>query len=235
MLASAESKWRVGLIVPSSNTVMEVDFYRHLPPEVTVHTARMYMVDTTVAGETRALREYAPKAARDLATVQPHLVVFGCTSASALFGMEGEEDLRHTLSAITGVPTLSVIGAVHEALAAARAARVAVITPYVEELNQRIESSLQEKDLQVVAIHGLGIDVNFELASVPPQRIAEFARKSLGGVDADAVFVSCTNFRALEALPLLRDIFDVPVVTSNQAAMDATLRALEAVKEENGV
>ncbi len=48
---------RVGLLVPSSNTVMEADFYRNLPASVTVHTGRMYMESTTVQGEGLMLDE----------------------------------------------------------------------------------------------------------------------------------------------------------------------------------
>ena len=44
---------RVGLIVPSSNSVIEVDFYRRLPADTTLHTARMYLVQTTPEGESR--------------------------------------------------------------------------------------------------------------------------------------------------------------------------------------
>ena len=48
---------RVGLLIPSSNTMMEVDFTRDLPPGFALHTARMYMEDTTPAGENRMLDE----------------------------------------------------------------------------------------------------------------------------------------------------------------------------------
>ena len=58
---------RVGLLIPSSNTVMEVDFYRHLPDSVTVHTGRMYMESTTVQGEGEMLDVYAIQTAEVLA------------------------------------------------------------------------------------------------------------------------------------------------------------------------
>lgn len=69
---------RVGLMIPSSNTMMEADFTRGLPDGMTLHTARMYMRDTTRQGEERMLDEFALPAARDLGTVSPDVVVFGC-------------------------------------------------------------------------------------------------------------------------------------------------------------
>jgi len=46
-------------MIPSSNTMMEVDFARDLPPGTALHTARMFMEDTTPAGENRMLDEFA--------------------------------------------------------------------------------------------------------------------------------------------------------------------------------
>ena len=84
---------RVGLMIPSSNTMMEVDFARDLPPGTALHTARMFMEDTTPAGESRMLDEFALPAARDLGTARPDVVVFGCTSAGVLRGNDYDAEL----------------------------------------------------------------------------------------------------------------------------------------------
>ena len=120
---------RVGLLVPSSNTVMEADFYRNLPASVTVHTGRMYMESTTVQGEGLMLDEYTLPAAKILATAKPDVVVFGCTSAGALRGNAYDTELCQRISEVTGRPTISVIESVRRKLSATRATRVAVLTP----------------------------------------------------------------------------------------------------------
>lgn len=218
---------RVGLLIPSSNTVMEVDFYRHLPATVTVHTGRMYMEATTVEGEEAMLDVYAIPAAEILATVKPDVVVFGCTSAGALRGNEYDADLCRRISEVTGSPTVSVIDSARRELKATHAKAVAVLTPYVDELNKRIKASVEADGIEVVSIHGMAISVNFDLARVEPAEIVEFARRKLGNKPpADALFVSCTNYRALAALPMLRELYNIPVITSNQAALAAACRAL---------
>ena len=55
-----------------------------------------------------------------------------------------------------------------------------------------------------------------------------FAERELTGRAFDLLFVSCTNFRAVEARPLLQLRLGVPVVTSNQATIDATFAAIGA-------
>ena len=223
---AVKERKRIGLIVPSSNPVMEPDLYRHLPQNVSLHTARMYLEQTTVAGEERMLDEFTLPAARDLATVRPHTVVFGCTSGGALRGRDYDRKLCTEISAVTRAPVVSVIEAVSEALAAAGGRRVLVLTPYVDELNQRIRHSVEEAGLEVLAIFGLGISENFAIAQVEPEEIVQFAGEKMQGLNPDCLFVSCTNFRAMEAIPQLKAAFGLPVVTSNQAALDKTLSLL---------
>ncbi len=213
---------RLGLLIPSSNTMMEVDFVRGLPAHTTLHTARMFMEDTTAEGERRMLDEHVAGAVRDIATVKPHVVVFGCTSAGALRGNDYDTRLCAGISERTGVPTVSTIQSVRGALAASGARRIAVVTPYVDELNEKIRESIEADGVEVVSISGLGITDNFEIARVPPERIVDFALSTVPG-DVDLVFASCTNFAAVTARAELSRRLGLPVITSNQAVLEAAV------------
>jgi maleate isomerase len=226
-MAVQHADWqRIGLIVPSSNTTMEPDFMRVLPPGVTLHTARMRLVETTAAAERRMITEYAPLAVADLASLRPHVVVFGCTSGGAVLGAEGEARLIADIQQQTGAPVVSTNTAVGEAIARHQPRRVAVLTPYIDELNAAIRAGLERRGLNVVHMAGLGLAENFAIGTVPPEEIVAFAERELAGVDCDLLFVSCTNFRAVEARPALQQRFGVPVITSNQATIDATFAVL---------
>ena len=219
---------RVGLLIPSSNTVMEVDFYRHLPASATVHTGRMYMEATTVKGEEEMLDDHCLPTAADVATAKPDLVVFGCTSAGALRGNAYDADLCRRISEVSGKPTVSVIESVRRKLTSLKVERVAVLTPYIEDLNVRIKASVEDDGIEVASIHGMGISVNFNLALVEPPEILAFAREKLGTNPAvDALFISCTNYQAVATLPELKKLYDLPIVTSNQAALEAVGRELD--------
>ena len=219
---------RVGLLIPSSNTVMEVDFYRHLPASATVHTGRMYMEATTVKGEEEMLDDHCLPTAADVATAKPDLVVFGCTSAGALRGNAYDADLCRRISEVSGKPTVSVIESVRRKLTSLKVERVAVLTPYIEDLNVRIKASVEDDGIEVASIHGMGISVNFNLALVEPLEILAFAREKLGTNPAvDALFISCTNYQAVATLPELKKLYDLPIVTSNQAALEAVGRELD--------
>jgi maleate isomerase len=217
---------RVGLIVPSSNSVMEVDFYRRLPAEVTLHTARMLLEETTVERESEMLDEHLPIAIRDVGTVRPDVVVFGCTSAGALRGNAYEAELVERIGEQTGADVVSVAASVRAGLAARGAHRIGVVTPYVDALNQKIRESLEADGFEVVGVRGLGITENFTIADVEPARIAALAAETYRAEDVDLVFASCTNFRAFDAREAIELAVGVPAVTSNQAAFEAVLERL---------
>jgi maleate isomerase len=223
---------RVGLMIPSSNTMMEVDFARDLPAGTALHTARMFLEDTTAAGEIRMLDEFALPAARDLGTARPDVVVFGCTSAGALRGNDYDAGLCARISELTGAPTVSTIGAVRAAIADSGATTVGVITPYVDELNERIKASIEADGTRVAAIAGLGITENFAIAEVGRDDIVAFAVRALGELAAQAsiglAFASCTNFGAMAARHDIATRLGVPVVTSNQAVLAAAVARLSA-------
>ena len=214
---------RIGLIVPSSNTVAEVDFYRRLPADCTLHTSRMYLEETTPEGESVMLDDHLPRATSDLATARPDVTVFGCTSAGALRGNAYEARLVDEIQSQTGAGDVQRgrVGAVRRSRGRrpARRGRHAVR----RSLNEKIAQSLEDDGLEVAGIHGLGITENFAIAEVEPERIAEFAAECFAGGDIDLLFASCTNFRAFDAREEIDQALGLPVVTSNQAALEAVL------------
>lgn len=212
---------RIGLLVPSSNTVMENDLHAGLPKDrYTVHTARMYLEETTRAGEIEMIEQHAPKAAADAGTAGLDLLVFGCTSAGSLFGLDYDRKVCKDLGALAKCSSLGTISAVNDSLDARGFKKLAVITPYIDDLTQAVAGAAANANRKIVAAHGMGIDVNVELATPTPSEIVSFAVDRLHGVEMDGLFVSCTNFRALEAVKELESAFGVPVVTSCLAVIE---------------
>ena len=220
---------RVALIVPSTNTVMEPDLYRHLPDGVTVHTSRMLLEGSvTIEAEELMLDVYLPQCARQVGTLRPDVVVFGCTSAGALRGPAYEQQLAGELSQTTGAPTVTIMGAVVEELRRLEVNRVAVLTPYSEEINDTIKESLEASGFTVPYINGMDVKGAFNIAAVTPGEIIAYAREQLEGVESDCLFVSCANLRSVDVLPELEAVAGRPVVTSNQAVLECVKRTLAA-------
>jgi maleate isomerase len=103
-----------------------------------------------------------------------------------------------------------------------------VFTPYLDELTKRIASSLSEAGFPPVKAAGMKIRANLEIGRVTPAQIAGFVESQLEGLSPDCVFLSCTNWRAIDALESLRGKLGIPVVSSNQAAIDVLRDAGES-------
>lgn len=219
---------RIGLLVPSSNTTMEPDFYRHIPEDVSVYTARMHLRDVTVAAEEIMLDEHFPVALHDIATIEPDVVVFGCTSAGALRGNEYDAELIRCIEQVIGGPAISVVQSVQAELQR-HGRRVHVLTPYIDEVTDRVAAALAADGAEVVACAGMGIKANADIGRVSPEQIAAFAAEQRTKLDAtvDCLFLSCTNWQAMAVREQLQRELQLPVVTSNHATLMATLAAVD--------
>jgi len=219
----SKSAGRVGLLLPSSNTTMEPDFYRMAPEGVTIHFARMMLRSVTVEGLEEMSWE-ATKAAGLLATAGVGVIVYGCTSGSLLKGIEWERSLVSRIMDETGILTVSTAGAVVEGLRSLGIRRVSVVTPYTEDINLLERRFLETHGFVVEDIQGLGLADNLEIAAVGPERVMELVEEVVG--DSDGVFISCTNLPVVPLIGELESRLSRPVVTSNQASIWAALRVL---------
>src|SRR5437016_7909260 len=210
---------RVGLIVPSSNTVMEPDFHRHLGAMAIVSTARIFLTDVTREAEMRMLQDERPRAVEQIRTTQPDVVIFGCTSAGALGALSHDHGIAKMIEERTGAKAVTVLQAVLAQLDSIRPARIAVMTPYVQDLTNAIARSLTEANYGVIKAAGMNIEANLDIGRVTPLEIVQFVESQLSGIHPDCIFLSCTNWRAIEALEFLQTKLGIPVVSSNQAAI----------------
>jgi maleate isomerase len=216
---------RIGLIIPSSNTTMEPEFSKIMPEGVSVHTARLKLVNVD-AESLRKMAERSVEAAEDLATAEVDLIVYGCTTGSLLEGSRWEEELRLRIEKATGITVITTAQAVVKSLKALGARKVSVATPYIEELNEREKRFLEENGFKVIKIKGLGIVKNTEIGKQPPWVAYRLALEVARGSDADVLFISCTNFRTLEVINYLEETLQIPVISSNTSTAWLALRTL---------
>jgi maleate isomerase len=213
--------FKVGLVVPSSNTVMEPDFHRQLGAACAISTARIYLELVTRDAEEAMIADDLPKALRLIKTTDPHVIVFGCTSAGSLGGLDSDAAIARRIEEATGVPGVTVVGSVVEQLHAIGPRRVAVFTPYMDDLTRSVSQCVVDAGYELVKTAGMGILHNRDIGRVAPAEIVEFVEREFAGVDADCIFLSCTNWQAIDAIAVLRQRLSVPVLSSNQATIEA--------------
>ena len=129
-------RYRIGLLVPPTNIVMEKEFNVLIPECVSVHAARLYRKSSSVTESSlKEMIESIPAVAFSLSMTQPDVVVFGCTSGSLIYGVGWDEELARSIETKTRVDTFTTSCAVLHSLRALNVKRIALVTPYVEAIN----------------------------------------------------------------------------------------------------
>ncbi|WP_148881944.1 maleate cis-trans isomerase family protein [Thermococcus aciditolerans] len=224
---------RLGLIVPSSNTTMEMELHSALPEGVSLHTARVPLKNVTEE-ELVKMNAMAVESARLLRDAGVELILYGCTSGSFIGGKDYEKEIEANVEEEVNVPVVSTSTAVVEALRILDAQAVLVITPYTDEINAREREFLEANEFEVLDIRGLGIEDNTQIGKLEPHEAYRLAKASFMD-EADAIFISCTNLRTFEIIEVLEEDLGVPVVTSNQASLWLALRQMDVMERIPGL
>tara|TARA_Y100001934_G_scaffold49357_1_gene59992 strand:+ start:5112 stop:5873 length:762 start_codon:yes stop_codon:yes gene_type:complete len=208
---------RIGLLVPAVNNTMERELWSLVPEGVTVSTARI-VCEREGTAETLRKMEFEGKAACErVVTAEPQVVLFGCTSASFYQGSSWNAEFQKELSEIAGVPAISTSGAMAEALNRNKVRKVDVVTPYVETTNERLRRYLESEGIEVNSLGTFDMLDMFDHARIQPTDVYQKVIETVTD-DADAVFVACTQVRALEIVDLLEKDLGKPVYSANQAS-----------------
>jgi len=213
---------RIGIIIPSVNSMTEPQFNHFAPPELGVHVAR-----ARVAGKwKRPLAQMAEEiagSARLLSDVAPDLIVFHCTDTSMTQGPQGEGRILDIVREASGVEAVATSRLVLEALQTLSLANVVLLSPY--KSNRAVIDYLHASGVSVVHDVALGLEA-LDFAKVKPAQWTELARMH-DKPQADGIFLSCTNTTQIEAIADIEQALGKPVVNSNQAVLWGCLKRLK--------
>lgn len=209
---------RIGLLIPPPNVTMEPEFREIIPPHITIHATRISRsTDKVTVDSLLEMERNTEEAARLLAMTRPNVIIFGCTSGSLIMGVGWDRKIIEKIATVTPIPAITTSTAVVEALNSLKAKKIAILTPYIEEINEREKGFLEGNGFQVLKIAGLGISDSPKIAEVPLSEVHRLAVQT-NEKEADALFISCTNFPTIGIIDRLERELGKPVVTSNQAS-----------------
>jgi maleate isomerase len=220
-------RFRLGMLTPSSNTVLEPVCSAILAdlPEVTLHYGRFRVTEISLSEAALGQFGHAAmlQAAELLADAHVQTICWNGTSASWL-GLEWDRELCATISKDTGIAATSSILSLFDSLRAAGLEQVGLVTPYTNSVQQLISDTLAAEGVEVVAERHLGISENFSFGTVSEAVIAEMIRSVAAAPSVEAVLVLCTNLRAAPLVDALEHELDVPIFDSISTAVHGALR-----------
>jgi maleate isomerase len=215
---------RLGVLVPSGNSVAETELRAMLPAEVTLLTTRLALRGSSET-ELLAMLTDLDNAASLLGHAEPDLIAFHCTAVST-FAPHLAGEITGRITAATGRPAIATADAILAAFRVLKTRRVLLVTPYIRPVHQREIDYLAANELTVTGGSCLGVDTNTEMARISPDAIAAQVREAASGAHADACFISCTAIRSAGLIEDLEALLGMPVITSNQVLVWHALRTL---------
>jgi maleate isomerase len=222
--AAAPEQVGIGVVIPY-DFALDRELWRWVPAQVSLHLTRTPYQDIPVSvAQAIAVgdRETVARCTRDLLTVEPAAVAYGCTSGSFIGGLAGEAALVAGMVEAGAPMAVTTSGGVIAAAHALGLKNLAVVTPYDESVGAKLRAYLNEAGVEVAAQNDIGL--TGRIWTVPYEVTADLARRTAQG-GGDAVFLSCTNLLTYDLIASLEQELGVPVITANQVTMWAVLAA----------
>ena len=210
-------------VVALFDLALDRELWRWAPEEVSLYLTRTPYVAEPVSIElAEAVSEESAvsQGTRDVIAVEPLVVAYACTSGSFVHGTAGERRIVQAMLTAGAPAALTTSGALLDALAATSVRRLAVATPYVASVTERLAGFLAEAGVSTVSSAELGLQA--EIWKVPYSTTARLVRDA-DCAEAEAVFVSCTNLPTYDLIAPLERELGKPVLTANQVTMWAAL------------
>ncbi len=220
----------MGVIVPSTNTIVESDFWDMRIPGVTFHTGRIYIgqpsLDSDDATE-RLLRQVDASievALRDVMTCEPDYLVMGMSAPTFWGGVEGNRRFVERVRALTGLEISTGAEACRAALEALRARRISVLTPYQPVMRQEIVRFFGECGFEVIRYKDLRSPSATAIARITPAELRPVLTE-LGGPETDAIVQCGTNLSMVRLAAEAEGWLGKPVIAINAATLWHAYRA----------
>jgi len=219
---TARTTRHFGVLIPSTNTTLEMEC-RLLPAAYQAHIGRLKSTSPGPFAPSRD--EDIDYQSRLLGTAKVELVILTQTSAS-LFSEDYDAVVTQRMSAGAGVPAITSAQALGRAARALGARRIAIVSPYSAEVNERAARYFATRHgLETIALEGFGATESYAIGQLGPEH-AHAAFASIDRPTIDLFLVPGGNFPTMTSLDAWELEFHKPVVTTNQASFWAMLRAL---------
>lgn len=230
---------KVGVIAPSTNTVVEHDCSMLRPHGVTFHMGRMYIANEAMDSNENfsnlilQIRESQSTALRDVMTCKPDVMMMGMSGETFWGGVEGNRKFLQRVSDATGgLPISTGATAVKKALEALQVKRIAIFSPYQPVADDHVLGYFRESGFEVVNYIGLGIESATKIAQTDPHKIIATMRE-LDRPEVECIVQVGTNMSNIAVADQAEYWMGKPVIAINAAIIWETMRLI-GIKDQWG-
>lgn len=215
-----------GTITPSSNIIVErvtLAMVRDIP-EVSPHFARFGF-----AGPSDTVVEdyHWPSmlgAAQLLADAHVDLICWNGSKGGEL-GFDRDRELCRRITEADGVPAVTSVLALDDLLKRASIDRIGFVTPFRQQVNDKIVRGWTAAGYNAVANLGAGLSDNFSYSTMEAERLKAMARQ-VAESKPDAILFYCTNLPGAGLCADMEAELGIPVLDSVSAGVWGALNVL---------
>ena len=218
---------RLGVLTPSSNTALEplTSALAAALPDASAHFSRFRV--TEISLDAAALGQFDDSkilAAADLLADAKVDVIGWSGTAAGWRGFDCDRQLVERIRERTGIVATTAVLALNELLALRQVTRLALVSPYTADVQERIVANYRAIGIEVVAERHLGIRVNHDFANVTPATLRELMRE-VAEAKPQAVATYCTNLRAAQLAPEFERATGIPLLDTVSTTVWGMVRA----------
>ena len=208
--------WRakIGLIVPSNNTVIEPELYPILPDGVSLHAARI-LTHGSDADSIIEMVGNAERAARELAAGEMDVIVYCCLSTTLVKGLDWNKEFTSRIGALARCPVVTAFDATLAGLRHLGLSQIGLVSPYPKAIHSLLPQALKAWGVEAVTEVNTPIEDVHEVPTVNERQVYTMARKAGCGA-VEGVCVVATDLPTLTVIQALEDDVKKPVVTTNR-------------------
>jgi maleate isomerase len=219
------SRASIGLIVLATDYTIEHEWRQvfEAVDGVALYQSRIHNENLITPETLRAMEPRIVECARVITPDTPvDVIAYGCTSASMAIGEE--QVFARIRESKPDASCTTPITAAFAAFDAFKAKRIGVLTPYPADVNRIVSDYIAARGYQVPVFGSFNADRDTVVARITPQSIELGVRELIKHADVDAIFVSCTSVRLMQACAELEKNLGIPLTSSNHAMAWHALR-----------
>ena len=206
----------LGILTPSSNTVLEpitAEMLRDIP-QASAHFGRFAV--TRIALSEGALAQFATpevvKAAELLGHARCQIIGWSGTSSSWL-GFETDIRLCKDIESTTGAKGCTSVLAINEILQKTGARKLALVSPYLDNVQEAIIRNYQNAGYEMVTERHMGLEDNYSFSEVTSSQL-ELMIREVALAKPDAILIMCTNLKGAPLVERLEKEVGIPIYDS---------------------
>jgi maleate cis-trans isomerase len=210
------SKSRIGLIVPSNNTVIEPELYHIAPKGISFHFTKLLM-DTPRPSSN--IRDVEGESVKILQHSGVNLIVYACMSTSISDSDQWEKEVSRK----TGISTTTASSSIKSALKAVNCSKLALVCHYPTAELPPIIDWLESQSLNITKTETANINNQQEVCNISVEEVYKMTERA-NSDDADAICILGTDLRTFPIIDEIEKSIKKPVISSNLAILWKALK-----------